>query len=412
MNEDFLDALDRQLVEATERGRKRPRRRWPHPRSRRRLHPGRGVRVRVPTVAFVVTAMTALTATALAAELGLPVVRPHQAAPVTRPAARSLAHRSMQTFEPQSFTAIGEFTWWLLGTRGCGGARCVAVVGTQDGGRSFRWIPAPTLDPGAVSQLRFANAKDGYAFGPQLWSTHDGGRDWQRIRVGGRVSELMASGAYVYAIVQPRKAGPGRLMRSTVGRDQWVTLPAAKDLQNSLWVQGPDVLVESFGGPTGGELLSSADDGASFTAHPAPGSQCAFEQAQAGVLWAPCTGGLLSGLARSSDGGATYTDIDRAAVAARGRPFSSSTAFAAAGDEVAVLGDRQLYRTVDGGRSFTRVPTPRGVGGWQYLGFTDATHGVALGSFGAGSRLYYTINAGASYHYVPIDPGPGPGGSG
>jgi len=43
---------------------------------------------------------------------------------------------------------------------------------------------------------------------------------------------------------------------------------------------------------------------------------------------------------------------------------------------------------------------------WTYLGFTDATHGVALGNFGTGghqdSRLYYTTDGGASYHYVPV----------
>jgi hypothetical protein len=50
------------------------------------------------------------------------------------------------------------------------------------------------------------------------------------------------------------------------------------------------------------------------------------------------------------------------------------------------------------------VPAPKGVRWWDFLGFTDPTHGVALGTFHGGNRLYYTINAGASYHYVPIAP--------
>ena len=65
-----------------------------------------------------------------------------------------------------------------------------------------------------------------------------------------------------------------------------------------------------------------------------------------------------------------------------------------------------LFRTTDGGASWSRVAAPSA--GWTYLGFTDATHGVALGNFGTGgrqdSRLYYTTDGGASYHYVPIGP--------
>ena len=42
---------------------------------------------------------------------------------------------------------------------------------------------------------------------------------------------------------------------------------------------------------------------------------------------------------------------------------------------------------------------------WQYLGFTDATHGVAIGYVGATptpdtERLYITTDGGASYRLV------------
>jgi hypothetical protein len=42
---------------------------------------------------------------------------------------------------------------------------------------------------------------------------------------------------------------------------------------------------------------------------------------------------------------------------------------------------------------------------WVYLGFTDPTHGVGLAtsrSSAASERLYYTIDAGASYHLVEV----------
>ncbi len=49
---------------------------------------------------------------------------------------------------------------------------------------------------------------------------------------------------------------------------------------------------------------------------------------------------------------------------------------------------------------------PTGITWWQYLGFTDATHGVALGYQGteipSHERLYYTTDGGLSYHVVPM----------
>ena len=50
--------------------------------------------------------------------------------------------------------------------------------------------------------------------------------------------------------------------------------------------------------------------------------------------------------------------------------------------------------------------TQPGVVAWAYLGFTDDTHGVALGYVGsvspANERLYYTTDGGQSYHLVTV----------
>ena len=86
-------------------------------------------------------------------------------------------------------------------------------------------------------------------------------------------------------------------------------------------------------------------------------------------------------------------------------PDGPIDAFAAATGTVAVAsGQGPLFRTTNGGASWTRVKAPSG--GWTYLGFSDATHGVALGNFGSGghqqNRLYYTTDAGASYHLVRL----------
>ena len=74
-----------------------------------------------------------------------------------------------------------------------------------------------------------------------------------------------------------------------------------------------------------------------------------------------------------------------------------------------MYGYKQLYRTTDGGASWSPVHLPATITAWQYLGFTDATHGVAIGYAGtqspANQRLYYTTDGGASYHLVTVASG-------
>ena len=102
----------------------------------------------------------------------------------------------------------------------------------------------------------------------------------------------------------------------------------------------------------------------------------------------------------SADEGNTFTTAAQV-------PNGPIDSFAAATGSVAVAsGQGPLYRTTDGGASWKPVDAPSAA--WSYLGFTDATHGVAIGDFGGGDhqqwRLYYTINGGKSYHLVSIGP--------
>ncbi len=95
---------------------------------------------------------------------------------------------------------------------------------------------APSGSSG-VSQVRFYNASDGWAFGPQLWATHDGGQHWTRIRTRGlRVTALETAGQRVFA-VWARCSGGGAdfasgctssaLYSAPPGSDQWTPVPGA-----------------------------------------------------------------------------------------------------------------------------------------------------------------------------------------
>jgi photosystem II stability/assembly factor-like uncharacterized protein len=169
-------------------------------------------------------------------------------------------------------------------------------------------------------------------------------------------------------------------------------------------VSGHDVILQSDNAK-GGNLLVSHDGGATFARYqPPPNVACQFQEPSPGVIWAPCATGMMSGVWRSTDGGASFRGAGGSATRNGAPEQPNSAAFAAASSTTAVYGWQRLYRTVDGGAHWSAVPTPAGVTQWRYLGFTDSTDGVALGWFGGPSseRLYYTTDGGASYHRVSI----------
>jgi hypothetical protein len=466
MKRDFLDELEKQLVEAAESRRRKRLRFWPA-----RLRPGRSVLIGFGGAALVMSsaalvlviagtepgrgAATAGVRTAtrgnmradisqlaaapsghfvsdhrnlLAAKHGHPGST-HSTITVQGANAASASDVTLAThvatgsvpdkFQPESFTAVSELNWWLLGHSACGHRRCLSIVRTTNGGRSFARIPGPRTHD--VAQLRFATDRVGYAFGRQLWSTHDGGQRWVRVRVGGRVSELSTAGGFVFAVVHREHSS--WLTRSPIGLDDWQRMHVASgEPVAGLWTQADQVLVETesvnFIEHHGHAFRShvrrlaiSTDNGFRFaSAVKLPRAGACEVNANLPAVWVHCASGRRSGTWRSRDSGMRF-------LAAGGRAhhravgvnatlkLSSRSTFAAASSRIAVVGARQLYRTTNGGHSYRPVATPRGIRRWQYLGFTDPSHGIALGMFGRGrahERLYYTTNGGRSYHLVAI----------
>jgi hypothetical protein len=441
---DYLDTVGSQLAELTERG---AHRRW---RARSPIPALRGGRVGVPgtggrgprlrtdwlAVAAAVAVTAVVVAIVLSVGLGKQHVSPtshrshHHANHVQPPAHHRRGSHPVQAttttstttaatttpqatipavpagpvpsgFSPESFTAISDFTWWLLGTAPCSSAPCTSIVRTDNGGQSFVGTPAPRTNN--VSQLRFADSHDGFAYGPELWVTHDAGFTWHQVPTGGTVADLAIADGEAYAVVRSGN-GTGQLYRSPVGSDAWVPDATAGNVLGGLWVHGSDVLLES----NTGKLLVSHDGGGSFSQYAAPPNVvCDFVEMGPPVIWEHCATGMLSGTWRSTNGGATYSAAgggERPPAPVGGMP--NSAAFAAASSDTAVVGWDRLYRTTDGGASYTPVTGLPRVTFIPYVGFTDATHGVALVYTGPNTpsheHLYYTTDGGASYHPVVV----------
>ena len=112
-------------------------------------------------------------------------------------------------FRPTSVTFVGLKTGWVIGQASspgnCATPYCTSVARTDDAGQTWAGVPAPLtgapVGATGVSQIRFLNLNDGWAFGPELWATHTGGKTWAPVDTHGlRVTDLETVGSRVFAL--------------------------------------------------------------------------------------------------------------------------------------------------------------------------------------------------------------------
>ena len=197
-----------------------------------------GNKIAHPTVAL---GLVALSAAALTAACAAGQGPGRQAARTGHPAHQAAAHRPRPALSPVSAGFISASTGWLLARPPCAARGCaeLRLRQTTDGGRHWLTVPAPpapfwnfTIAPGnAVSQIMFASARDGWAFGPGLWATHDGARTWHRVRVHGTAVMSMAAGGgrVIAAFGRCPENSPCRftVYAARMGGDRWRPVPGS-----------------------------------------------------------------------------------------------------------------------------------------------------------------------------------------
>ena len=158
-------------------------------------------------------------------------------------------------FQPSSVTFVSPNVGWVIGQAGTPGKCnnvnpyvCTSIARTNDAGKTWQGGPAPsTTGPSGaqgVSGLRFLDGVSGWAFGPELWATHDAGHTWTKVEIHGqRVTDLETAGDRAYALFATCSGTNAHsfatnctsfsLMTTIATSDDWVPVSAAtSDLAN------------------------------------------------------------------------------------------------------------------------------------------------------------------------------------
>lgn len=308
---------------------------------------------------------------------------------------------------------------------------CTSLAGTSNYGGSWYGVSAPVA-PGpdkttGVSQLRFANLHDGWAYGPALYETSDGGWPWNQVDTGGQVvTALEADGQTAFAVFATCAASAAgyaadctsfALYSAAAGSTSWipVAVPAAYQHMSDGQPSSAALVVSAGTGylltPSGAMLAGPMPGGAWIFAGTAPCKPGAAQPASGvpeDAQLAAYQGQLLLACAREQGGGATlYTSSGGASWHTAGTVPGPGTVtgLASADGKAAVAATTAgISYSADGGTTWrsATIGGPVPPGGFGYVGMTSATLGVAVPADAALGAVYVTRDGGQTWTESPI----------
>ena len=344
-------------------------------------------------------------------------------------------------FEPSSVTFVGTATGWVIGQTGtaagtaastgagCPTRNCTSVARTGDGGQSWASVHAPAAGPpdGATGtgEIRFLNLHDGWAFGPGLFVTHDGGQDWTQVDTHGlRVTDLETVGSRAFALFASCTGGGTAfaahctrftLYSSAAGGTAWTPVGAATTGLTDGATSEAASLVLTGGrgfvlGPDG-SLYSGPVDGGAWSKVTSIISACHVGSPQAGgqpagvllgavnpkdlVMVCTAAGGTGQTTVLSSpNGGLSWLQM--------GTPPATGTAYslAASPSESLVLGTSAGIAVMPAGEitwHMARLDGSAPAGGFSYVGMTTDEQGIALPANPALGAVWFTFDGGQTW---------------
>ncbi|UZJ24936.1 hypothetical protein RHODO2019_17875 [Rhodococcus antarcticus] len=318
-------------------------------------------------------------------------------------------------FAPQSVTFISTRDGWTLGQAPCTKQPCTSVARTSDGGASWVGTAAPRTGDvlgsavtSGVDQLRFGSPTDGWAFGGELWSTHDGDH-WDAVPLpaGQAAVSLAANSTRVVAGLGVGCGTSGActqtVLRSAAsGGDAFTPLPGASTVPGraAVTLSGSTVWALSVDGGTTRLVRGAADGSSDVAALPTPCTQNADRARMAAstrtdlVLACTTTGSTDVQVFASKDAGGSWARTGSATLP------GALTAVAAAPGTVLLSDDAGgVQRSTDGGASFGTVLAGSG---FSFVGLTSSSQGVALPATPGVADLRITRDGGTSWQTLDV----------
>lgn len=162
----------------------------------------------------IVTGLTILTAATGAAASMAATAQAATSIPAKAAAATPAKAAIPAKFKAASLSWLSGTHGWLLGSAPCGKASCTDVLSTGNGGGSWSLagsIKAPigtnaTPADVGVDEIRPLTASVGWAYGPALFRTANGGKTWTAQPIPGHGHQILAlahSASGSYAVVSP-----------------------------------------------------------------------------------------------------------------------------------------------------------------------------------------------------------------
>jgi hypothetical protein len=367
-------------------------------------------------------------------------------------------------FIPSSVTWDSPPTGWVIGPAGtpgqCGAqqnsAVCTSIAVTHDGGATWSGVPAPTTT--GVSGLRFLNSAYGWAFGPELWATDNGGASWHQVDTGGAsVPQLETIDGRAYALFANCRNPDGNpdaacasytLKTATVGSDDWTPVDGvpsgltggAADSTQAAGQQ--DAAILELAGATGtqpatgylvapdGTLYEGPLDGTAWhkvvtlPCAPGPGNggggrpqalqltpdgTSSSGGTRLAMLCDQTTAGTTS-VYLSTDNGASWAEQTNVASLPAGSLPASLTALPDGTLIVAAIGSGGtqaggIYLLAPGTTQWQAASLSDSSGktyGFTYVGMTSPTQGVALGGSPDLHGIWMTTDGGKTWTLRPI----------
>jgi hypothetical protein len=344
-------------------------------------------------------------------------------------------------FRPTSVTFIGTRTGWVIGQAlspgHCASQFCTSVARTDNAGLTWTGVPAPMAGAAdgatGLSQIRFLDLNDGWAYGPELFSTHTGGKTWTHVDTGGlRVTALETVGNRVFALwASCTGSGPGyaasctkfTLYSAPGSGGSWTPVGASTTgLTNGQASEAAELVLTGsrgyllapdgtlYAGPVDGSgpwarvssLVASCPVGSARTDGQPTGALLGAVNARDLILaCASASSGASPSVSTqqkfiysSPDGGVTWRQMSTAPTA--GVAYS----LAASPSESVMLATNQGIDLLPTGEANWRAASLKGggpAGGFGYVGMTTADQGIALPADPSAGTVWFTFDGGQTW---------------